>query len=182
MLPAIRPYPTSQVRTCTTRIGQTVTIRPIRPEDEPMMVEFHQTLRPDSIYLRYFHPVSVSQLSSHDQLARLCFTDYDRELNLVAELNEDDSGPKIIGLGQLSKINGTNDAEFSILVSDAYQTKGLGTELLAQLVAFGRKEQLSRIVAEILPQNEGMRRVAAKLGFKLTTIPGERIVYAELVL
>ena len=52
--------------------GEEVLIRPIRPEDEPMMVEFHQQLAPDSIYLRYFHPISVGQLNSHDQLVRLC--------------------------------------------------------------------------------------------------------------
>jgi acetyltransferase len=60
-------------------------IRPIRPEDEPMMAAFNRTLSPYSIYLRYFHPVSPTQLVSHEQLAALCFVDYDREMALVAE-------------------------------------------------------------------------------------------------
>ncbi len=180
--PAIRPYPSKYATDWKLPNGEPVSIRPIRPEDEPQMVEFHQQLRPDSIYLRYFHPVSVGQLTSHEQLARLCFTDYDREMNLVVEAKERDGSPKIIGMGQLSKVHGTNDGEFSILVTDQYQRQGLGQELLKRLVEVGRDEELSRIVAEILPQNEGMRRVAAKLGFKLEMLLELRVIYAQLEL
>jgi acetyltransferase len=112
--PAIRPYPTRYVSSWSMKNGEEVLIRPIRPEDEPMMIEFHQQLAPDSIYLRYFHPISVGQLNSHDQLVRLCFSDYDREMNLVAESKDSEGNRHIIGLGQLGKVHGTNDAEFSI--------------------------------------------------------------------
>ena len=180
--PAIRPYPTRYASLWTMKNDEEVLIRPIRPEDEPMMVEFHQQLNPDSIYLRYFHPISVGQLTSHDQLARLCFTDYDREMNLVVEAKDEEGKPHIIGLGQLSKVHGTNDAEFSILVVDKHQRHGIGTELLRRLVQVGRDEKLTHIVAEILPQNEGMKRVSAKLGFKLEMIQDLRIVFAQLAL
>lgn len=178
--PAIRPYPTRYVSTWTMKDGNEVLIRPIRPEDEPMMVEFHQQLAPDSIYLRYFHPISVGQLVSHDQLLRLCFSDYDREMNLVVEAKDEEGKRHIIGLGQLGKVHGTNDAEFSILVVDSHQRHGIGTELLRRLVEVGKDEKLSHIVAEILPQNEGMKRVSTKLGFKLEMIRELRIVYAQL--
>ncbi|MFN8444582.1 MAG: bifunctional acetate--CoA ligase family protein/GNAT family N-acetyltransferase [Caldilineaceae bacterium] len=180
--PAIRPYPMRYASTWTMKNGDEVLIRPIRPEDEPMMVKFHEQLAPDSIYLRYFHPISVGQLTSHDQLARLCFTDYDREMNLVVEAKDEEGKSHIIGLGQLSKVHGTNDAEFSILVVDKHQRHGIGTELLRRLVQVGRDEKLTHIVAEILPQNEGMKRVSAKLGFKLEMIQDLRVVFAQLAL
>jgi acetyltransferase len=151
-----------------------VAIRPIRPEDEPMMASFNRTLSPYSIYLRYFHPVSPAQLMSHDQLAMLCFVDYDREMALVAERKDDRGRTQIVGMGQLTKLQGTNDGEFAILIGDQYQRTGLGTELLTRLIQIGRDEKLDRIVAEILPENEGMRRVCQKLGFEFSKVPGEQ--------
>lgn len=177
---AIRPYPTRYVAPWALPNGEEVLIRPIRPEDEPMMVDFNATLSPDSIYLRYFHPISASQLTSHEQLARLCFIDYDREMNLVAEHRKADGMIEIIGLGQLTKLHGSREAEFAIMVSDDYQRHGLGTELLQRLVNFGRDEKLERIVAEILPENEGMKQVSARLGFKLHMNRDEGVVEAAL--
>ncbi|MEM7130323.1 MAG: GNAT family N-acetyltransferase [Chloroflexota bacterium] len=83
--PAIRPYPGQYARSWTLRNGTQVTIRPIGPEDEPLMATFNQTLSEDTIYLRYFYPISVGQLTSHDRLARFCFIDYDLEMTLVVE-------------------------------------------------------------------------------------------------
>ena len=65
--------------------GAEVLIRPIRPEDEPMMVKFHETLSERSVYLRYFHLMNLSQRIAHERLTRICFIDYDREMALVAE-------------------------------------------------------------------------------------------------
>jgi acetyltransferase len=159
-----------------------VAIRPIRPEDEPMMASFNRTLSPYSIYLRYFHPVSPAQLMSHDQLAMLCFVDYDREMALVAERKDDRGRTQIVGMGQLTKLQGANDGEFAILIGDQYQRTGLGTELLTRLIQIGRDEKLDRIVAEILPENEGMRRVCQKLGFEFSKAPGSNTIFAELSL
>ncbi|MEZ4618505.1 MAG: GNAT family N-acetyltransferase [Caldilineaceae bacterium] len=157
-------------------------IRPIRPEDEPLMAEFNRSLSPDSIYLRYFHPISAAQLVSHEQLARLCFIDYDREMNLVAERRNTQGELEILGLGQLTKLHGSRDAEFAILISDKYQRQGLGTELLSLLIAFGRDEKLEHIVAEILPENEGMKRVSSRLGFAMHMNRTEGVIEATLTL
>jgi acetyltransferase len=179
---AIRPYPSQYSGTFTIHTGEEVEIRPIRPEDEPLMASFNRTLSPYSIYLRFFHPVSPAHLISHEQLATLCFIDYDREMTLVAERKDERGRNQIVGMGQLTKLQGTNDAEFAILISDPYQRTGLGTELLARLVAIGRDERLDRIVAEILPENEGMRRVAAKVGFAFSKVPDSNLVFAEMAL
>jgi acetyltransferase len=130
--------------------------------------------------LRYFHPVSPQQLTSHEQLASLTFIDYDREMSLVAERKDARGRTEIIGMGQLTKLQGTNDAEFSVLIGDEHQRIGLGTELLRQLLIIGKDENLDHVVAEILPENEGMRRIVSKLGFSQRAIPGTRDIYAEI--
>lgn len=143
-------------------------MRPIRPEDEPLMVEFHQTLSQESVYFRYAHMVKLSQRIAHDRLTRICFIDYDREIALVTELKDPETGePEILAVGRLSRIHGTQDAEFSMLVSDRVQCQGLGTELLRRLIQIGRDEHLERITAEIAPDNRSMQHVCQKLGFQL---------------
>src|SRR5262249_40146154 len=71
--PAIRPYPTQYVSDWTMKDGQVVTIRPIRPEDEPLMVQFHSTLSDRTVYLRYFASLSLSSRIAHERLLRICF-------------------------------------------------------------------------------------------------------------
>jgi acetyltransferase len=85
-------------------------------------------------------------------------------------------------VGQLSKVRHTNDAEFSILISDQYQNQGLGTELLRRLVQIGRDEKIHRITADILPENHSMQRVCEKLGFQVHRAVGDPCVLAEIIL
>src|SRR6202158_656829 len=84
--PAIRPYPMQYVTDWTMNNGKELPIRPIRPEDEPLMVKFHETLSDRSVYLRYFGSLSLKRRVAHERLIRICFGDYDRELALVAEI------------------------------------------------------------------------------------------------
>jgi len=179
---AIRAYPTRHSAPFKIQTGVEVFIRPIRPEDEPLMASFNRTISPYSIYLRYFHPISPTQLVSHEQLAALCFIDYDREMSLVAEKRDENGHVQIIGMGQLTKLQGTNDGEFALLINDQYQRTGLGTELLARLLQIGREQKLERVVAEILPENEGMRRVCTKLGFSFSKVPDSNTIFTEIAL
>ena len=88
--------------------GGHVTIRPIRPEDEPLMVRFHETLSERSVYLRYFHLMNLEQRTTHERLTRICFIDYDREMALVAVRRNPETGEsEILGVGRLMKIHGT---------------------------------------------------------------------------
>ena len=113
-------------------MAATVTIRPIRPEDEPPMVRFHETLSERSVYLRYFHLMNLEQRTTHERLTRICFIDYDREMALVAERRNPETGEsEILGVGRLMKIHGTREAEVAVLISDKWQGRGLGKELLA---------------------------------------------------
>ncbi len=181
--PAIRPYPQHYVASWTLKDGTPVTIRPIRPEDEPLILQFHQTLSEQSVYLRYFHLIKLSQRIAHARLARICFIDYDREMALVAEhRNPQTENLEILAVGRLSKLHGKNEAEFALLVSDRYQGCGLGTELLRRLLQVGREERLERITAEILSDNSGMQRVCEKLGFQVRRTADYSIVKAEISL
>jgi acetyltransferase len=162
----IRPYPTEYVT--TRKIGGVeVTIRPIRPEDEPLMVKFHKTLSDRSVHLRYFGLVSLETRIMHERLRRVCFIDYDREIALVVDLQNRDGKHQILGVGRLIKEHGTNEAEFAVLISDPWQGKGLGSELLKLLLQIGRKERLQRIVGHISPENTTMKTVSEQVGFSL---------------
>ncbi|MBD2338516.1 bifunctional acetate--CoA ligase family protein/GNAT family N-acetyltransferase [Calothrix sp. FACHB-156] len=177
---AIRPYPTQYIGRWTMRNQTPVTIRPIRPEDEPLMVQFHHTLSEESVYFRYFHLIKLSQRVAHDRLTRICFIDYDREIALVVEAqNSTKEAKEILAVGRLSKVHGTNTAEFAIVVSDRVQCQGVGTELLRRLIEIGRDEQLSKITADILSENHGMQKVCEKLGFRIQRTADPTVVKAE---
>ncbi|MCC6169524.1 MAG: bifunctional acetate--CoA ligase family protein/GNAT family N-acetyltransferase [Caldilineaceae bacterium] len=181
--PAIRPYPIQYVGSFTLSDGAEVEIRPVRPEDEPLMSGFLSSLSPDNLYLRFFHAVAVSSLTSHEQMARMSFVDYNREISLVATQPDPKNGkPRIIATGQLTKLHGSNDAEFAIQVRDQYQGTGLGTELLTRLLDIARDEGITRVFAEIMPENVGMRRVCAKLGFSFERIPDSHNLQASIEL
>jgi acetyltransferase len=175
--PAIRPYPSHYMKQWRFENGEEVLIRPIKPEDEPRMVRFHATLSDRSVYLRYFHLLQLDYRVSHDRLVRICFNDYDREIALVAL-----HGGEIQAVGRLTKIRGTNDAEFAVLISDEYQGRGLGTELVRRLVEIGRDEKVDRVTAEILPENQMMQNVCRMLGFKLKFRADEDAIHAVLEL
>jgi len=168
--PAIRPYPLQYVAPWTMRDGNQVTIRPIRPEDEPLMVKLHETLSDRSVYLRYFCSLSLSRRVAHERLLKICFGDYDREMALVAErIDPFTQERRIIGVGRLSKLHGKNEAEVAVLVSDQYQKLGLGNELLRRVVEVARDEKLSQVSAEMLTDNLAMQIIMKRLGFRVRT-------------
>ncbi|HYO08860.1 MAG TPA: bifunctional acetate--CoA ligase family protein/GNAT family N-acetyltransferase [Tepidisphaeraceae bacterium] len=165
---AIRPYPTQYVHDWTMKDGTPLTVRPIRPEDEPLLIKFHEQLSDDTVRLRYFHPMKLGTRTSHERLTRVCFNDYDRELALVIDRRDPATGQhEILGVGRLSKIPGTDEAEFAILVGDRWQNRGLGTRLLSLLIEVARDEKVGTLLAEILPDNTEMQRICRKLGFRV---------------
>jgi len=166
--PAIRPYPLRYVSSWTMKDGTEVTIRPIRPEDEPLIAKFHETLSDRSVYLRYFCSLSLSRRVAHERLLRICFGDYDREMALVAEHTDPATGERrILGVGRMNKLHARSEAEVAALVSDKYQKLGLGHELLRRVVQIARDEKLSHVSAEMLPDNIAMQAVFRRLGFRI---------------
>ena len=176
--PAIRPYPSQYVGTCTLPDGTALTVRPIRPEDEPLMRPFHAKISDQSVYTRYAQCFRLSERIAHDYLSRLCFIDYLREMTLVALYTDADAGttPEIVGVGQLVMERNCNEAEFAMLITDDFQRRGMGTELLRQLVAIGRREHVDRIVGYILTNNTPMLSACRDLGFHIVREAGDPMV------
>jgi acetyltransferase len=165
---AIRPYPEQYVSTWKTRNDAFITIRPIRPEDEPLMVRFHGSLSEDSVHFRYFGFLKLEQRTTHERLTRICFNDFDREMAIIGISRSSESAlEEIIGIGRLIRVHGANEAEFAIVVSDQWQNQGLGTHLLKLLLEIGRKEGIETIFGHILPENYTMQRVCKSLGFSV---------------
>ena len=174
---AIRPFPTQYESPWRMKDGTEVTIRPIRPEDEPLIVKFHRQLSDRSVYLRYFQFSSLGQRVAHERLVRICFIDYDREMALVAQGGTGDSA-EILAVSRLIKGHRQNEAEAAILVRDEYQRLGLGSELLRRLVQVAHQEGVRRIVLNILHENFEMQAVATKLGFQLRDSPDPSLIRA----
>jgi acetyltransferase len=180
---AIRPYPSHYTSKFQLKDGTRVTIRPIRHQDEPLMVKFHQSLSERSVYLRYFQALKLDQRVTHERLMRRCFIDYDREIALVAERKESKTSEReFLGVARLIKLHGTSEAEFALLVSDQAQRKGLGLELLKRLISVAHDEKIERLRADILPENEGMRRLLTHLHFTFDAAPQDSTVRASLLL
>jgi acetyltransferase len=185
--PAIRPYPSQYVASLALRDNTPIMIRPIRPDDEPAMVRFHQGLSERTVHLRYFSPLKLGTRTAHDRLSRIVFTDYDREMVMVVErLGVRPANREILGVGRLSKQPGGGDtgagaeAEFALLISDQWQNRGLGSQLLGHLLTVARDEGLSRVSATILNENKEMQHLAKKLGFALAHDERDGIVRAEI--
>ncbi len=178
---AIRPYPTQYCSPWKTKDNVNVMIRPIRPEDEPAVARFHETLSERTVYFRYLHTLKLSQRITHERLTRICFSDYSREWPLVAEVKGSKPGEyEILAAGRLTRSRVENEAEFAILVTDKYQKQGLGTEILSRLIDIGRAEGIKRIIGYILPENYEMQKISEKLGFQTQHEVQEGLVKATL--
>lgn len=166
--PAIRPYPAQYVSRWTMKDGREAVIRPIRPEDEPLMIEFHEMLSESTVYLRYFHMQNLDSRVAHDRLIRKCFIDYDREMALVADRIDLQTGRhEILGVGRLTRQRSPEDAELGVLLTDRCQGAGLGAQLVHRLIEVARNEKLQRVIAHILPENEAALKLAKHFHFDI---------------
>jgi acetyltransferase len=166
--PVVRPYPSQYVTRVTLGSGEAITIRPIRPEDEPLLVHFHQTLSESTVYARYSQSLSLDQRSAHERLSRVCFVDYDREIALVAERGEPGATDReIIAVARLIRLSLPTNAELAVVVSDPYQRKGLGTHLIEQLIRVARQEHIGHLIAYLHADNRGMKRLCEQFHFSI---------------
>ena len=157
----VSPYPTQyESRVSLPEIGELL-IRPVRPEDAPLLVELFRTLSPQSVYYRFFSPMKEL---SHDMLARFTQIDYDREIALVA-IAEAAGAEKMLGAARVILQHNLKDAEFAVLVGDPWQGKGIGAHLLATCLEIARERRFGIIWGTVLAENKGMLALGRKLGF-----------------
>ena len=151
----------------TMKDGTDVSLRPIHPDDEPLMAQFHQTLSGRSVYMRYFCSLSLESRMAHERLVRICHVDGEREVALVVDYENKRTGQQqILGVGRLIRLDAQGEAEVAILVSDQYQKQGLGTELLRRLIQIARDRKLHRVSGELLRDNLAIQIIVKKLGFR----------------
>jgi acetyltransferase len=179
---AIRPYPIQYVSAWEAKDRTKVTIRPILPEDEALLVKFHHILSDRTVFMRYLQPMMLQERVMHERLARICHVDYDREIALVAETLDTNGDQNILGVVRLSRIHGTNEARLSVLVGDPYQGIGLGGELVRRAVDVARSEKMSRLSAILTTDNQMMMHIFEKVGFRIEPVDHEKLVAAVIEL
>ncbi|HEY3321349.1 MAG TPA: bifunctional acetate--CoA ligase family protein/GNAT family N-acetyltransferase [Planctomycetota bacterium] len=162
---AIRAYPTQYVSDWKLKDGSAVTIRPIRPEDEPAVVKFHQGLSDQTVRNRYFRLMNLDERVAHSRLQRICFIDYDREMALIIERKNETGAKEAVAIGRLSKLRGQNMASLHLLVTDKFQGRGVGRELMRRLLQVARDEKLERVIALVLPESKSMIQLCESFGF-----------------
>lgn len=173
---AIPPYPNQYIGTFRLRDGRTATVRPIRPEDEPLIIALHAAHSEHTIRMRFF---SMVKTLSRDSLIRLCHLDYDREMALTAVMNEDGE-PRLLGVSRYYLHPETGSAEFALVVSDAYQRQGLGRHLMQRLIDIARERGVKRLVGQVLAENAPMLHLMQSLGFSTPIVVEEQVVRVTL--
>ncbi|MDX9905149.1 MAG: bifunctional acetate--CoA ligase family protein/GNAT family N-acetyltransferase [Bacteroidales bacterium] len=160
----IHPYPDKYTKPAKLIDGNTILLRPIKPEDEPLWLDLLGSCSKESIYSRFrynFH------YDSHEIATQFCFIDYAREIAIVAEVVEEGQ-KKLIGVGRLIADLDHETVEYAVLIADAWQKKELGTILTEYCIEIARQWHLKRIAAETTKDNQAMISVFKKLGFKVT--------------
>jgi GNAT superfamily N-acetyltransferase len=158
----------------TTRVGTTIHLRPIRPDDAPRLVDFHQHLSPRSVYRRFF---SAHPRLSAAEVERFTCVDYVDRMAFIAE-----DGDQLVAVGRYDRSPGTAEAEVAFVVADQYQHHGIGTLLLEQLADAGWRSGITTFVAMTLMENRDMLGVFVDSGFRVTTSVEHGIVSVRFLI
>jgi acetyltransferase len=169
---AIRPYPEEFVTSRTLRDGTAVILRPIKPEDEPMWHDLLASCSTQSIWFRFSY---LFKETTHEMAARYCFVDYDREIGIVAEV-EEDGERKLISVGRLVADMNHHTAEYAVIVVDRWHGHGLGGLVTDYCEEVARRWGVKRVVAETSKDNARMIATFRNRGFDLNEGQEEDVV------
>jgi acetyltransferase len=160
---SIRPYPEEYVARRQLKDGTPVVLRPIKPEDEPLWHDLLKSCSPESLRFRFRY---LFKESSHEMGSRYCFIDYDRELGIMAEV-EQEGQRKFIGSGRLSADVDHTTAEYALLVADGWQGRGLGGLMTDYCLEVTKKWGVQRVVGELSKDNMRMLTIFRSRGFQI---------------
>lgn len=160
---AVRPYPSEWQRRMVLRDGWEVLIRPMRPDDEPLLREFFHHVTPEDLRLRFFSSVRDF---SHAFIARLTQIDYARAMAFIAL---DEQTREMIGAVRIHSDSIYESGEYAILLRSDLKGRGLGWVLMELIIDYARAEGLKRISGEVLQENTTMLDMCRKLGFEVKT-------------
>jgi acetyltransferase len=159
----IMPYPTKYVTPWKLKDGTEVILRPIRPEDEPIELEFIRGLSTETSRFRFFQ---IIKDLPHEALVRFCNIDYDREMAFIAETREGERRTEI-GVARLILEANKKRGEFAVVIADKYQRSGLGTKLVDMLIGVAKEKGIESMYGIIMHENLKMIRLCEKLGFSI---------------
>ncbi|HEX5133237.1 MAG TPA: GNAT family N-acetyltransferase [Candidatus Krumholzibacteria bacterium] len=160
---AIRPYPEEYTRTARMKDGRRVLLRPIRPEDEPLWHAMLAECSQESIWFRFRY---LFKKSTHEMAARFCFIDYDREIAIVAEI-EDHDKRQLIAVGRLVADADRTEVDYGVLVADAYQDRGLGSIVTDYCLEIAAEWGIRTVIAETDHNNHRMLELLKNRDFDL---------------
>ncbi len=168
----IRPYPVRYITTCMMKDGRETLLRPVRPEDEPLLFELFQTFSEETMRLSFFR---VIKEVSHETMARYCNIDYDREMTMVAEITRDKER-RLIGMIRLVVEPDGESGEIAAVVGDPWQNLGLGSKMLDCIIEIGGDMGLKRIFGEIMAENTRMIHIFHTRGFEMKPVDEETCI------
>lgn len=174
---AIVPYPRQLEETLDWR-GRRLTIRPIRPEDEPAHSDFIAGMTPNDLRMRFFGAVSGFD---HSQLARMTQIDYDREMALIATTQESGHA-RTLGVVRTITDPDNENAEFAVAVRSDLKGMGLGRMLMERMVAYVRGRGTRWIVGEVLRENAPMLGLVKACGFTMSPTADPAVVEVKMPL
>jgi acetyltransferase len=172
---ALKPYPEEYVSDGIKVDGKNVLLRPIKPEDEPLWFELLGSCSKESLYSRFryfFH------WDTHEVATRYCYIDYDREVAIVAEI-EEEGRRKLIGVGRLISDPEHITAEYAVLITDKWQNKDLGGVLTDYCIEIAKKWGVKKIYAQTTSDNHRMISLFRKRGFMIDESSGDTTVDVE---
>jgi acetyltransferase len=163
----ISPYPEKYRSSWKLRDGRTVILRPIKPEDEPLWLEMFHNFSEESIHFRLFQ--TIIEPVAHEFSARYCNIDYDRELAIVVEL-EEEGKRKLLGVVRLNIETNENEGELSFIVADQWQGQGLGSKMVDYMIEICKDKKLEKIHAVMLPDNYRAIKLFKDMGFTIESL------------
>jgi acetyltransferase len=172
----ISPYPNQYESYWMLRDGTPIILRPVKPEDEPLVEQLLKNCSEETIYFRYFRLIKKW---THDMLIRFTQNDYDREIGLMA-IGQPPGPEVMMGVGRMVMDPDRDSAEFAVIVADPWQGKGLGPKLLERVIDIARENGVRLLYGEVLAQNQPMLEMVRRLGFTLKKDAEGQIVRAEM--
>jgi acetyltransferase len=170
---AIKPYPVELESETVDRDGKTLAIRPIRPDDEPLIQAFVRKLTPEDVRMRFFGPMREM---THELAARLTQIDYDRDMALVAVCDEGSGRERVIAAARYARDPDPRGAEFAVVVADEWQGRGLATRLMERLMHHAKSVGVTELSGSVLARNANMLELVEHLGFETSAVPGDGTV------
>jgi acetyltransferase len=169
------PYPAGYITEFQARDGTHFSVRPIRPDDEPLLADFHRHLSEETVYRRYFAPLRLDVRVAHERLLKRCLIDYHNEMALVAAYTDSGGEQRLAAVARLVKMGDSNCAEVAFVVADQHQRHGLGTYLLERIIAIARQEGFGELEAILLAENLSMKDLFRRAGFQFQSPLGSDI-------